>query len=327
VSSELTKAHGASAQHASARKRFLEGRFALIAFLLFLWIGNFLFTPNFFSVITLRNLIIQSTQVFIISAGLTFVCAMGEANIATGSLMALSAVVTIYCMQWFGTAAGILLGLLFSVLVGAAIGTIIAYLKIIPIVVTMTFMMIFRGLAFVIAYGGTLRLPDTSINVLGTAMLTPLKIPIQLLYISLFTLVFWFIANKTVFGKNIALIGDNRHAAKLCGINHQNYSIMVHAITGLMCGIAALISLARTGAVSPSTFGSGIEMDAIAVVAIGGTCLRGGRPQILGTLLGAIILQTLFITLVMHNIPIEAQMVVKGMIIVFAVLLSSEKTV
>lgn len=306
------------------RQKFMVDYVAL-AFLILILIGNAIFTPNFISAATLRNIVVQSTQIFLIGMGLTFVFAIGEIDISTGSMMCFIAVLMIKLFDVVGVVPAILIGLVTAAIIGGILGGIISYLNTIPVVVTMAFQMLLRGLALVISEGTSISFNQPDLLWIGRLSFTSAKIPVQLIYIIIFTLIFYFIANKTVFGKRIAMIGNNKKAAKLCGINHQMYSVIVHAMVAVMAGIAGLISIARTSAVAPTTLGLGVEMDCVAAVAIGGTNLKGGRPNVVGTLIGSIIIAVLFITLVMHDIQYEAQQILKGAIIVVSVLLRYEK--
>ncbi|MGL4255394.1 MAG: ABC transporter permease, partial [Microbacterium sp.] len=130
----------------------------------------------------------------------------------------------------------------------------------------------------------------------------------------------WVILNRTTFGRRTVAIGGNREAARLAGINVKRHTMWLYAIAGLCAGIAAVMYLGRTTA-GTSTHGTLLELDAIAAVVVGGTLLVGGRGTITGTVFGVLIFATLTNVFVQNNLNSSAQAVVKGVIIVVAVLL------
>jgi ribose transport system permease protein len=130
----------------------------------------------------------------------------------------------------------------------------------------------------------------------------------------------WVVFNRTTFGRRTFAVGGNPEAARLAGVNVNRHTVALYAISGLCCGIAAVMLVARTTTGS-STHGTLLELDAIAAVVIGGTLLSGGRGTIVGTVLGVLIFTTLSNVFTQNNLSSSAQSVAKGLIIVAAVLL------
>jgi ribose transport system permease protein len=130
----------------------------------------------------------------------------------------------------------------------------------------------------------------------------------------------WVLLNRTTFGRRTLAVGGNPEAARLAGIRVQRHTVILYVLVGVCCGIAALMLVARTTTGS-STHGSLYELDAIAAVVIGGTLLSGGRGTIVGTVFGVLIFTTLSNVFTLNNLSTSAQAVVKGLIIVVAVLL------
>jgi ribose transport system permease protein len=126
--------------------------------------------------------------------------------------------------------------------------------------------------------------------------------------------------NRTTFGRRTIAVGGNPEAARLAGIRVKRHTVLLYVLVGVCCGIAAVMLVART-TVGSSTHGTLYELDAIAAVVIGGTLLTGGRGTIVGTVLGVLIFTTLSNVFTLNNLSISAQSVVKGLIIVVAVLL------
>jgi ribose transport system permease protein len=130
----------------------------------------------------------------------------------------------------------------------------------------------------------------------------------------------WVLLNRTTFGRRTFAVGGNPEAARLAGLKVKRHTMMLYALVGLCCGIAAVMLMARTTTGS-STHGMLYELDAIAAVVIGGTLLSGGRGTITGTVFGVLIFTTLSNVFTLNNLSISAQSVAKGLIIVVAVLL------
>jgi ribose transport system permease protein len=148
----------------------------------------------------------------------------------------------------------------------------------------------------------------------------PLGIPLLVIIFALVAAIGWVVFNRTTFGRRTFAVGGNPEAARLAGVNVNRHTVALYAISGLCCGIAAVMLVARTTTGS-STHGTLLELDAIAAVVIGGTLLSGGRGTIVGTVLGVLIFTTLSNVFTQNNLSSSAQSVAKGLIIVAAVLL------
>ena len=145
-------------------------------------------------------------------------------------------------------------------------------------------------------------------------------IPVLVILFAVVAALGWVLLNRTTFGRRTLAVGGNPEAARLAGIRVQRHTVILYVLVGLCCGIAALMLVARTTTGS-STHGSLYELDAIAAVVIGGTLLSGGRGTIVGTVFGVLIFTTLSNVFTLNNLSTSAQAVVKGLIIVVAVLL------
>lgn len=131
-------------------------------------------------------------------------------------------------------------------------------------------------------------------------------------------MIIWFISSKTIFGIKIEAVGDNREASRLSGINTLMVLVSIYAVTGLLSSCAGIIETARLYASDANTLGKAIEMDAISAVAIGGTSMIGGKPNIVGTIFGVIIIQVLTTMVNMNNISYQYSLVLKAIVIVVA---------
>ena len=184
---------------------------------------------------------------------------------------------------------------------------------------TMTFM---RGLAYTIT--GGLPIVDNGLNfrALGNGYL--FHVPIPFIVMIIVYVVMWIVLDKTKYGSHVYAVGGNAEAARLAGINVKGVLLSVYVIAGLCAGLAGCIFAARVVSAQP-TAGDGYEMDAIAAAVLGGTSLMGGKGKIPGTLIGAIIFGVLTTGLVLMNVPFFTQQLVKGIVIIIAVLIDGLK--
>jgi ribose transport system permease protein len=201
---------------------------------------------------------------------------------------------------------------------GLVNGLLIAYGNIVPFIMTLAMLVSARGLAEIISDKKTqiINLPDFAVffkrEILG--------IDFQIWLFALVALIGWILLNRTTFGRRTVAVGGNPEAARLAGINVKRQTVYLYVLSGVCCGIAALMIVARTTTGS-STHGNLWELDAIAAVVIGGTLLTGGRGTIVGTVLGVLIFQTLTIIFILNDRSFSEQQLFKGVIIVAAVLL------
>jgi ribose transport system permease protein len=195
---------------------------------------------------------------------------------------------------------------------------VIAYGKLVAFIATLAMLVAARGLAEILANRRTQIVRDRSFldffsgDVLG--------IPTLVIIFALVALAGWVLLNRTTFGRRTFAVGGNAEAARLAGIRVHRHTVKLYVLSGVTCGIAAVMLMARTTTGS-STHGTFYELDAIAAVVIGGTLLLGGRGTIVGTVLGVLIFTTLENVFVLNNLSSSAQAVAQGVIIVLAVLL------
>jgi len=153
------------------------------------------------------------------------------------------------------------------------------------------------------------------------------EVPIQLIYVILAVFIFFIIAGYTVFGKSVEAIGNNSTAARLSGIRSDRIVIFVYLMLGGLSAFAAMLSVARTMNCNPATFGSGMELDAIAAVVIGGTSMSGGKPRVLGSVVGCFIITLIMMTVNMNGIDTSYSMIFKSIIIILTVYIQTAKGV
>jgi ribose transport system permease protein len=264
----------------------------------------------------------------VVSIGMTFVIIGGGIDLSVGAIVALSSVwcTTIATQQlgedihWIWMVA---VALLVGVACGLINGLLIAYGKIVPFIMTLAMLASARGLAEIISDKKTQILGANGIDVRGFRDFFTSKflgIDFSIWLFAFVAIVGWILLNRTTFGRRTVAVGGNLEAARLAGINVKRHTVYLYVLSGLCCGLAALMLVARTTTGS-STHGNLYELDAIAAVVIGGTLLTGGRGTIVGTVLGVLIFQTLTIIFVLNNRSFSEQQLFKGVIIVAAVLL------
>jgi len=302
------------------------GRHGPLLALLALIVLNILITPNFLTLQTLNVNLTQVCTIVIVAVGMTLVIATGGIDLSVGSLMAiagalapmilLGTLVTIGPV-WLAVTVAILVALGATALLGAFNGWLIARFNIQPIVATLVLFIAGRGIAQVMTNGNlqVFKVPEFQFIGLGRMF----GIPVQAILMLIFVVVAAWALRRTVFGRQVLAIGGNDRAAVLAGVPVARVKIAVYAISGFLAGIAGLIVVAINSASDANLVGLGIELDAIAAVAVGGTLLTGGRATVWGTLVGAFTIQIVRYTLLANGVPDAAAMVVKAAIIVAAV--------
>ena len=312
----------------SKNSRFSD--YASLLFLAGLLLFNSIFTPNFFRLGTLQNSITQLCPTILCGMGMTLVISTGGIDISVGSLMALSGVIMAKCMERIGIFPGILLGIGFSVLIGMFTGIMVGKLKLQAMVITLGLMLGVRGVAQVLCdgrdiYFNTLGERGELLSDFGTLKFFKF-IPVQLFPIFISVLFIWILIKKTTLGVQIQAVGDSIKSSNLVGIHTNRVFVFVYGLSGFFAAIAGIMQAAKVSVAAGSSLGQLAELDAIAAVVIGGTPMSGGRARVLGTVLGAMIMQCITLTCVMNNIPDQYAQVVKAMIIVFAVYIQRERS-
>lgn len=297
--------------------------YGALAALVLLVVANSIFTPNFFDVNNFRNVLLQVAPTVLVAVGMTLVIATGGIDLSVGSVMAIASAVAATQLD-LGAGLAILLALAAATLAGAFNGVLISGFRIQPIIVTLALLISGRGVAQVISNGGQL-IPFTnpSFEYLGKG--TPAGVPVQVIVMLLVVTAAVFVMRATPFGRYVVAVGGNEAAARLAGIKIHRTKIAVYALSGLLAGLAGLIETARLGASDAQKVGLNIELDAIAATVVGGTPLTGGRATVLGTLVGALIMQVITTGFVMNGISYSWSLVIKAAIIIIAVYIQRPK--
>jgi ribose/xylose/arabinose/galactoside ABC-type transport system permease subunit len=291
--------------------------------LVLLLIANMIFTPNFADVNNFRNILLQVAPTVLVAVGMTLVIATGGIDLSVGSVMAIASAMAAENLD-LGVGVAVLLALLVSLAAGAFNGTLISVFRIQPIIVTLALLISGRGVAQVISNGGQLiEFDNPAFEYLGSGFIGPF--PVQVLIMLAVVAAAIFVMRATAFGRYVAAVGGNEAAARLSGIKVHRTKIAVYAISGLLAGLAGLIEAARAEASDAQKVGLNIELDAIAATVVGGTPLTGGRATIVGTLIGALIMQVITTSFNMNGIKFSWSLVIKAAIILIAVYIQRPK--
>jgi ribose transport system permease protein len=292
---------------------------ALVVMIVF----NLLFTPNFATLSNVRLQLVQVTPVVIVALGMALVVATAGIDLSVGATMALAAA-TLAATLDRGPAVAIIVALLAGVLAGVFNGFLVGVVRIQPIVATLGLFIAGRGFALMIADGRLTEIFDPTISSIGTKRLVG---GFQMgVFVALgLTVIIGVLVRSTVFGKRLVAIGGSPDAARTAGLPVRRSLIIVYALSGALAAVAGVLATARSGAADPSFVGLLIELSAITAVVVGGTPLSGGELRVLGTVVGALLMQLIFATLIRHDLSDSDARMVQALIIVAAVYIQRER--
>lgn len=279
-------------------------------------------SPAFMTLSNISNVLTQVSTNAIIAVGMTFVILTGGIDLSVGSTVAISGALAASIIK---STNNIFLAVLAAAIVGIAIGIINGLLiskgKLQAFIVTLATMTIFRGATLVFTSGTPIsKLPEKFVEI-GNGKLGFIPIPVVITVIVLIISI--YILTQTRFGRYLYALGGNEDSARLSGINTTKIKTLVYVISGFASSIAGIIIASRIGSASPNA-GTSFELDAIAAVVIGGTSLAGGEGKITGTIIGALIIGVLNNGLNLMNVSPFYQSIVKGLVILIAVLLDKK---
>ncbi|MCP9223644.1 L-arabinose ABC transporter permease AraH [Erythrobacter sp. LQ02-29] len=274
--------------------------------------------PDFLGIRNLRGLLLSVTLVGTIAATMMLVLAMREVDLSVGSIVAFSGVLTAVAINATGSVLlGVLSGLAGGAAVGLFNGAVVAGLKVNSLIVTLATMEVVRGLAFLVSGGESVAIPVQSFYALGSGGFLGVNWPIWAMIASF--AIFGLLLRRTVFGRNVLAIGGNPEAARLAGVPITRIRITVFALQGLIAGLAGIILAARITSGQPNT-SAGLELAVISACVLGGVSLSGGVGTMAGVIIGVLIMGTAQNALNLLNVPTFYQYVVRGGILLLAVI-------
>jgi simple sugar transport system permease protein len=318
-----------------ARKNEALGRLALpIVLILVLLVLNVLKSPGFLAVHrvngaltgSLIDIANRAAPVMILAYGMTLVIATGGVDLSVGSLVAISGSLTAYLMTSHPGASvfGVLaLSLGITLVLGAVNGLLVGWFRIQPIVATLVLMVSGRGVAQLLTEGQMVRLSDETLSYWTAGRLFGL--PTSIYVAAVIGLIATALTRGTALGLFLEATGDSERAAETAGVDVRAVKLFAYAFSGLCAGLAGLVIMSDTHVADANSAGLYMELDAILAVVLGGTLLRGGRFSLIGSVLGALLIQTLTTTILTTGVKPEANLIVKAAAVLFACLLQSDR--
>jgi L-arabinose transport system permease protein len=294
----------------------------LVIFIL-LFIGLSIFVPYFF---TWRNMIglgLSVSMVGMVACTMLFALASGDFDLSVENIVAFSGVTAAVITNSTGSVfMGIMAGVLGGGLIGLMNGTIIAKFGINALITTLAMSQIVRGLAFIVSGGSAVGVANTSFFTLGNGQLFGIPNPITITIICF--IVFGILLNNTSYGKNTLAMGGNMEATRLAGVAVNKIKILIFTIQGMMAGFAGVVLASRMTSGQPNT-SLGFSLDVISACVLGGVSLSGGVAPIQGAIVGVLIMGTVQNAMNLMNIPTFYQYMVRGVILLIAVLIDQLK--
>ena len=311
-------------QQLTAKSSLLEKIIPFIGLILLVVVISVLNTA-FLDLSNLLNLLRQVSINGLIAFGMTFVILTGGIDLSVGSILALSSAFTaILITSGLDPIVALIVGVLGGFLLGVFNGVLVTFGSMAPFIATLATMTIFRGLTLVITDGNPITdLGDSYLfQLFGKGYFFGIPVPAVTMIIVFIVLA--IILQKTTFGRHTYAIGGNEVASKISGIKVNKVKILIYGISGLMSALAGAILTSRLNSAQP-TAGTSYELDAIAAVVLGGTSLTGGKGRIVGTLIGVLIIGVLNNGLNLLGVSSFYQQVVKGIVLLIAVLIDRKK--
>lgn len=284
-----------------------------------IWLGGM-----FFSVTNLLNIIRQTATISVMAVGMTFVLATGGIDLTISGIIPTAGLLCAMIMNstnniFLGVGSAVVLG----GIVGAVNGFLITFFTIPPFLVTLGMQGVFTGISMWIS--NTKSVPiynNTFCNIFGYGSIG--KVPVLLFWIVAFLIFGIILLNHTAFGRKVLAVGGNAAAAEYTGIKVNSVLIKTYILSGILAATAGLLYCGRTKA-AKYTYGEGVEMDVIAAVVLGGTAMSGGTGNILGAIVGALLMGMINNGLIMGGLSVSQQKIVRGIIIIVAVSIGNVK--
>ncbi len=303
------------------RSLFLKNTTSLV--FVFMLIISAVFVPEFYQASNLSNVARQVVPLGIVAFGMLIVILTGGIDLSVGSIMALCSVILGLTLRDYGLINGLFFALLAGLIMGSLSGLLVAVGNLAPFVATLAMMTIARGLALIFSKGQPVPIMDMRFMIFGTGSFWGIPYTFYMLLFLFILVAIMF--QYTALGRLIIAVGSNETATKFAGQPVKLIKLSVYGLSGFMCGLAAIVASARTGVGSPN-MAIAFELDAIAAVVIGGAALSGGKGNVFNTFLGVLILGIISNIMNIKGIAGYHQQVVKGLIIIAAVLSDGLKT-
>jgi ribose transport system permease protein len=307
------------ARKADKARRILRGAGILIPFVIVLAYGLF-FVPNFASRSNITNMLINASILAIVALGQTIVIAVFGMDLSVGAMQALVVCITALLVNATNPVVGIIFGIFVGGLLGLFNGFVVIQLKVTDFIATLSTMNIFRGVALLVTAGAPVEIISSQFKAIATKSF--LGIPLTFVLALCVGAIAWILMEKFPIGKHVVAVGDNALSARDSGISVRRILLQAYTFSGITAGVAGVLLASQLGTVN-ATVSTGLELQTIAVVVIGGTSMFGGHPRIVGTFLGSILLTMIYSGLNILNIPSFYQYIALGVLLVFALTVDS----
>ncbi len=304
----------ARARRAAERERLLQSVGILVPFVLVL-VAGLLFVPNFTSGSTVTNILVNAAVLAITGYGMTLVIALRGIDLSVGSTQALSACVAAASVNAWGGLAGAVIGIAVACVLGAVNGVLVTSFRVPAFIATLSTMSVFRGLALLFTGGAPILIASSGYKSFATSSV--LGVPVPFLCAVVLGAGMWFLLERMRFGKHVVAVGGSPEAAVDSGIAVHRVLLGAYVLAAAAAGVAGILLASQLGVVNGS-LSAGLELQAIAIVVLGGTSMAGGRANIPGTFIAALLLAMINSGLNLLNVPSFYQYVALGGLLVFA---------
>ncbi len=295
----------------------LLNAYGVYAAIVLLLIVNVFVNPGFLSLSNLRVQTLQVVPILMVSLGMALVIGTEGVDLSVGAIIAVaSSLIPLYI--GYGAVATIVIALVIGGLSGTLSGFMVAAARVQPIVATLSLMIGLRGLAIIFNGASSKPVRDPLYDALGYGTLVA-GVPWMLIIGVLAVALVAFVVRRTVFGRQLLAIGDNRAASQLAGLPVKRVLLLVYVCSGVLSAIAGVLLVGYNAQADPAGQGLTFELYAITAVVVGGTPLTGGKVKVIGTAAGAVLMQLIVATLTQRNIPTAYAQMVQAVIIILAV--------
>lgn len=299
----------------------LYDRFGVLVVFVLLFAVSCMLSDRFLQTSNLFNILRQISMFGILSVGMTFVIVSGGIDLSVGSITALVCVITANMVNDHGIIPAILVALLVGALVGLINGVGIAYGKLQPFIMTLGTMNMASGAASIYTNGTPISIKG-NFSKIGNSMLFN-TIPLPAIYFIVILIAAYLVMRNTRFGRHVYSIGSNKEATRLAGVDVKKVTLSVYILSGVLAAVTGIIFAAQMASGSPVA-GEGYEMNAITAAVVGGTSMSGGKGNLLGTFLGAVIMGILSNIMNLCGVSSYWQTVLTGLILVVAILVRKD---
>ncbi len=302
------------ARRADRRRSLLQNAGVLIPFALVL-VAGIAVVPHFLSGSNVTNVLVNAAILAIVGYGMTLVIAVRGIDLSVGSAQALAACVAAWAVNGAGPLAGAAVGIAVGAGLGLVNGLLVTQLRVPGFIATLSTMSVFRGLVLLFTGGAPIMIVSGGFKSVATASV--LGVPVPFLVALLLGAGAWFALDRMRFGKHVVAVGGSPEAATDSGIGVGRVLLLAYVAAGCAAGVGGVLLASQLGVVNGSV-SSGLELQAIAIVVLGGTSMAGGRPRIIGTFVAALLLSMINSGLNLLNVPSFYQYVALGALLLFA---------